>query len=270
MAILKRWTGSIWTPARRILYWNGSAWVEKNFKYWDGSAWRIAVTKEGWVDDYVKGLWHINEGSGTSSADSSGNGHTMNWGQYAEAERPVWMSGGKPGWGGLAFNVKHANVAYHSDFDFGTNPFTVEAWIHGGYTRPQNEVVIGRYSTALAWWLGYSANTGYPMWAMRNEAGTYKQISWASNIHNETWHYVVGVKDATYMRLYIDGTERANDTHPGGSYNHGSANVNIGWLEGTGHAWDYYAAACNMGELRISKGIARTPQEILDVWNANA
>ncbi|MBA7578729.1 hypothetical protein ES708_20594 [subsurface metagenome] len=69
MAILKRWTGSLWTPARRILYWNGSAWVERNFKYWTGSVWAIAVTKELWVDYWVRGLWHLNEGSGTNAYD---------------------------------------------------------------------------------------------------------------------------------------------------------------------------------------------------------
>ena len=268
MAILKRWTGSIWTPARRILYWNGSSWIEKNFKYWDGAAWQVAITKEGWVDDYVSGLWHLNEQSGTSSADATGKGHTMNWGQYATADQPVWTAGGKPGWGYLAFDQKKALVNYHSDFDFGTSPFTIEAWVSGGTINTTiNEVIIGRYSGTLQWWLGYHQSTGYGEFLVKNTAGSLADIQGSVNLHTEVWHYLVGVKDDTYIRFYVDGAQVAYTTHPGGTYDHATANVCIGWFEGT---TEEYRARCNMGELRISKGIARTTGEIADIWNANA
>ncbi|MBA7583450.1 hypothetical protein ES708_25394 [subsurface metagenome] len=265
MAILKRWNGSIYTPARRVLYWNGSSWVERCKKYWTGSTYAVAVTKELWVDDYVRGLWHLNEGSGTNAYDASGNGLTMHWGEYQESERPIWQSGGKPGWGALAFDMKRASINYSPHWNFGGGPFTIEAWVSGGGVRGNNEIVIGRYSGTTSWWLGYQENTGYPEFLLRNSAGTLKTIVWPSNIHTEAWHYLAAIKGSTHMRLFVDGTERVNDTHPGGSYDHASAGLQIGWYAG----WNDYPSGFNLGELRLSHGIERLSTEIGSIWNAN-
>ena len=276
MAILKRWTGGLWTPAKNVLYWTGAAWKERCMKYWNGSSWKVAATKELWVDDYVKGLWHFNENAGTSSLDFSGNGNTCNWGGYAAAERPSWTTGNNGSC--LYFDgADRARIADSVDWDFGAGSWTVECWMKTSVkVSPlgNNQVVFGAYHNGgnSSWWLGPRRTSGYAELSLVNNAGgDMGGILSTYNICDNVFNYVVGVVDraAGKSRLYVNGYERGNATLSGNLDT--CRPIDVGWYDVTtiGQPWNTYCYTGKTEDIRISKGIARSAAEILSVWQAN-
>ncbi len=91
---------------------------------------------------------------------------------------------------------------------------TLAAWTKTSTNEERGCVIIGKqYGSSnhdsFALWYQY----GYLGFVLEH-GGAYDAISTAKSPANE-WHYVVGTYDGSFMRLYVDGVEKANGTATG-------------------------------------------------------
>jgi hypothetical protein len=163
--------------------------------------------------------WTFDEGTGTTSADASGNGRnaTLSGGAVWDDDQQVGSA--------LALNGTTAYAASSGPALRTDGSYTVAAWVRLGAadssTLPTaNQTVVGQDSTSNSpFYLGYRMLTengvSVPHWAMAlNNADTTGAKTWwyaksdpAHAPQAGTWTHLVGVYDATSheARLYVGG-----------------------------------------------------------------
>ena len=152
------------------------------------------------------GYWTFDAGSGTTAADSSGNGNTGTL-----VNGPTWTSG-KLGQA-LAFDglSNYVNVPHAGALD--AYPLTIATWIKTaastGARGIVNKYVAGTSNgyqlflnngSLCAWYFRDASNYVYD-----NGTCTLSTAGYADN----QWHHVAFVVDASGGRLYVDGLQTA-------------------------------------------------------------
>ncbi|MDA2936242.1 DUF2341 domain-containing protein [Patescibacteria group bacterium AH-259-L05] len=147
------------------------------------------------------GYWKMDEGTGTTTADASGNGNTGTL-----TNGPTWTTG------------KYSNALSFDGVDDYVNTgasqnhptITVSAWLYSSLT--------GQTWASGIW--GQYDSSGYFVYKLHmNSSGTVtfetgnldspawiKQISSTRVINDSQWHYVATVYDGSTVELWIDGT----------------------------------------------------------------
>ena len=110
-------------------------------------------------------------------------------------------------------------IETNSSLDFGTNSFSVSFWMYAG--KPDNWTYI---VAKIDDWAPRGQKTG---WVFANNdspegtgleffiggAGENKdKIISTENVFNNKWHHIVGTRDNTVMKLYVDGKEIGTQT----------------------------------------------------------
>ena len=159
----------------------------------------VPATAQASSDDGLVAEWHFDEGSGSTVADSSGNG---NDGAIYGA---TWDDGknGKA----LSFDGVNDYVNVPTPYII-SDEFSIEAWVKTAYSASQT--ILGgprgdaKYHPTFG--VGYGNSNGAA--GCVNRYGTYL----ASNIpvNTDDWHHVVFVAndrgtDTTNMKIYING-----------------------------------------------------------------
>ena len=107
-----------------------------------------------WDSDF-KGVYHLNESTGSNAGDSTSNSYTG-----TQSGSPTQTAGKIDG--SLSFSGSNSvSMGDVAAFDFGTNPFTASAWVKGGGTYQQ---VLGKSA-----WTG--GDNGIQVFT--NASGTY-------------------------------------------------------------------------------------------------
>jgi len=145
-----------------------------------------------------------------------------------------------------------------SDFTFGTDDFTVEAWIN--FASVANGGIFFFTSGATAgvpYFQYYSSALVFGI----NDVGVVNTYSWSPSA--DTWYHVAASRSGTTCKLFIDGSEVDSDTN---STDFGSDGIQIGYT-GAGN-WNGY-----MDEIRFSDSArytgAFTPQTTEFTADAN-
>ena len=149
----------------------------------------------------------FDEGSGTTVADASGNGHN---GTIANA---TWAAAGKYG-KALQFNGTNAIVSIPDAGDLHlTTGMTLEAWVNP--------------STISSAWrdVVYKANDNYYLKASSTNAskpdagviagGSYGDAFGSAACRPTTWTFLTETYDGSNVRLYVNGTQVAATAHTG-------------------------------------------------------
>ena len=149
----------------------------------------------------------FNEGSGTTVADASGNGHN---GTITNA---TWAASGKYG-KALQFNGTNALVSVPNAASLQlSSGMTLEAWVNP--------------STVSAVWRDviYKANDNYYLEASSTNAskpdagmiagGSYADAFGTAALAANTWSYLTETYDGSTLRLYVNGTLVASTAHTG-------------------------------------------------------
>lgn len=156
------------------------------------------LTLSPFNDAGLVGYWKLNEGSGTTASDSSGNGNTGTL-----TNGPTWTSG-KLG-GALSFDGVDDYVdAGNLNLDWTNINFTAEAWasLNAGTPNNYRGIVGNRFGAGGAnWWtLGTpSAN----IIAVEYTTGGLIQTNFAPV--GAGWNHYVVVKEGTTIKIYING-----------------------------------------------------------------
>ncbi len=158
--------------------------------------------------------WNLNEGSGTTTADSSGNSNTGTL-----TSNTMWSTNAHSGGEAGSFvrassqTINSANSAVNT-----TQSFTLAAWVYMTSTAG-TEGILGQAGTAsTAGFLKYnSGSNGWSFLMTQTDvaAPVTDEAVLASSASLNTWTHLVGVYNATSgsMRLYINGSLSATATH---------------------------------------------------------
>ncbi len=162
------------------------------------------------------GWWQFNEGSGTTTADSSGNGHTGTLGVGA-----TWAA---PGVGAhsIATNGTAAgNVTVSGPVVNTSASYTVSAWVNLTSTGGGNQTFVGinglaspTGTTISGFYLQYQGGSNNFAFTLRASDATGSAITQAvsSTLANAgTWYHLVGVYNlaAQTIALYVNGALQA-------------------------------------------------------------
>ena len=146
--------------------------------------------------------WTLDDASGTTAADSSGNGYD---GGYLVGT-PSWTATGGPSGGFASFDGTDNNHAFQST-SFPTiasgsfSPFTISTWIRTTTTANKTAAVLRT-----------GANSSYYSVKMQNGAvrqvarNTAEVQNAAGAVNDGNWHHVVAVYSSeTSREIFVDG-----------------------------------------------------------------
>ncbi len=166
------------------------------------------------ADPDLVGWWKLDEGSGLVTEDSSGNGieGTITDGQ--------WMS---PGWHGGGWCLELSNDGYvdlgnPAVLNFGTNDWTITAWVKNSMTGTgdENKGTIyangGDNSGGHRYTLAVSEATEGVVTLTTDDNATKCQATASTPVNDGEWHFVVGLRSGTTILVYTDGQEEGSNT----------------------------------------------------------
>ncbi len=185
--------------------------------------------------------WMLDDGSGTTALDASGNGNAG-----VLVNGPTWTAGIVRQ--ALAFDGvdDHVRVEHAGALD--AYPLTVAAWVRTGAKRGVqgivNKYVANSYNgyqlflnagTVCAWYFRDAANAVYD--------GTDCTLG-AAGVNDGQWHHVAFVVDATGGRLYVDGAPRASRAWTGTAGPSTTLEpLRLGYYPGLARGSHYFAGA---------------------------
>jgi len=172
-----------------------------NYIEWTGSALNIAGSLAvGSIpnlptDDLLFGHWGMDEGSGLTIIDLSGNARTGTGVGTTYAQGVVNQ--------GLSFNGTDY-VSISGAASLPTAAISVSIWVKA--TAPGDSYRIIWHDWAAAGdWIMYSDATNW-VWGVRDGTNTQQLVASAHG-GSTTWHHLVGTYDGATSRFYVDGVE---------------------------------------------------------------
>jgi len=148
------------------------------------------------------GWWRLDEGTGTTAYDSSGNGN-----DGTLQGDPQWVAGMVGGALEFDGNGDYVDCGNDPIFDI-TEEVTLTVWVNA------NDILNGENN----FWLGKGDNT----YAIKHQTGNYLEFfiydgSWHSTNYttdieslNGDWHHMAGTYDGSELKFYLDGELAAN------------------------------------------------------------
>jgi len=217
------------------------------------------------IADGLVAYWPLDEGTGSTTADLSGNGNNGTLG--SPTGNPAWDSG-KFG-GALNFNRGEGDYVDCGNppiLDFGTGDWTVSAWINV-------PVDIGSDLRIFAKGGDSGGGIRYEMY-LRDGSGDIKILvdddnnkydpdtDDHANLFDGEWHHIVGMRrDGTKLRVYVDAV---ND---GGVIGHGESTIPADYdLSGTSQANAYIGANWHYPDSKVQKFFHGLIDDVA-VWN---
>ncbi|MBC8185657.1 T9SS type A sorting domain-containing protein, partial [candidate division KSB1 bacterium] len=148
------------------------------------------------VDANTVGLWHFNEGSGTTASDASGNG---NDGQIIGAS---WTTQGKFS-NALSFDGNDDRVQINSPFSGIQNTFTIELYFKSA-PYISGKYIFSQHGDHRAIVISTDDN-GVIRFCIYGTDGQAREIYSQTNTVENIWYHVVGQYDGQKMCLSLNG-----------------------------------------------------------------
>jgi alpha-N-arabinofuranosidase len=148
------------------------------------------------------GQWNFDETSGTTAADSSGNGHngTLNTGAS-------WTASGKTGGAVKVNGTATGYVSLPFILNPASTPFTVSAFVKLDTVSPgKKQMIVSQTGSMGRSWL-YRSPTGN----LASFIGDAETLS-TGTIPTGTWTHVAVVYDGTTVQLYLNGKSDGSST----------------------------------------------------------
>jgi hypothetical protein len=224
--------------------------------------------------DTLTGLayWKFDEGSGTTTADSSGNGNT---GTLTGSPVPAWTAGYRQN--ALSFDGTQNYVSVPHTAALNAYPITVTAWFKTSVTTSAQSIVNKYVSASMNGYNVFLYNGGLCAWYFTNgttnnaiydsSSGGNCTLSPGVTVNNNTWHHVAFVVDTVANgggKLYVDGALKATRNWTGSAgATTTTQGISIGRYTGSGGT-PYFPGLID--EVRIY-GRALSAAEVLGVYS---
>ncbi len=170
-----------------------------------------------WSTNGLVGYWNLDEGTGTTALDLSGNG---NGGTLVNG--PTWVSG-KIG-NGLSFNGtnNYVNITNSTNFNFGTGNFTVSFWASSNVYKTMSGIISkGLYwNSGLGWTI---TDVSSPTYIFFNtyDGTTQKYIQSSLSIY--PWTYITAIKRDGNIEFWVNGTMMSTNSAPSNTLDNSSS-----------------------------------------------
>ncbi len=203
------------------------------------------------ADSYTVGLWRMNETSGASVADSSGNGNT------GTATNTTIVSGLLGNSRQFSTTSDIITSSTSTAFDLSaTSNFTIEGWYYWT-TAPGTQILAEKWTSASGWtFYTKSATAGLEFVGTSGSSNTViansNNYTWPTN----RWVHVAMTKAGSQYTFYADGNNIGSVINTGAIGASANALVLGKRYNGTSNTFNG-----TMDEVRISN-VARTPEEI--------
>ena len=161
----------------------------------------VAVTVSNvTVSSNLIAAYAFEEGTGTTTADATGKGHT---GTISGAS---WTTAGKNG-RALSFDGINdwVTIADANDLDL-TNGMTLEAWVKPNGLAGWNTILLKEANSTLAYALYANDGNPWPAVTIRIGNGDYSAVG-TSRLPLGIWTHLAATYDGTTLRLYVNGTQ---------------------------------------------------------------
>ncbi len=172
----------------------------------------------------IVGQWKLDEGQGTTVADSSGNGN--NGTLFGNVN---WTNGVT----GSALDFVDGASGVHISDNSALEPasaVTVSAWIAHASSPGAYRYIVAKGANgchAASYGLYTGPNGGLEFYISRQQGIVYATSPDAgTRVWDGRWHLAVGTFDGTTLRLYVDGVEAGSGTVYPGNLQYALANSN--------------------------------------------
>ena len=212
------------------------------------------------IDTSLTGRWHMDEGSGSSTADSSGNGNTASF-----TGTPTWTTGysGKGVTFDGATNYSTANLGTY----FGTNSaLTASAWVYATSTTSGPIFGVSAIPAGNVWDMPFLSIAGSTVYGWLWQVNSNNPLS--ATVGLNAWHFLAITYDPNGAGggvgkeiFYVDGVASSSGTgnySPSGSvdswitYIPGAVPSGVSaYLQGTIDEVRAYGRALSAAEIKI-------------------
>lgn len=208
------------------------------------------------------GEWKLDEGAGSTTYDTSGNGNTATFASTAS-----WTSGKK----GKAVNLNgtsdYVNLGHPSAINL-ANTFSISAWVRATSSVAGSGIITETFAGGadrVQYGLGFGLDDGTDN---KLQVGFYDGSGWAiaedsTAFTQDLWTHVEGTWDGTTLKLYKNGTQVATNT-PGRSTAADTEDIRIGARHDTAGTVDFFPGAID--DVRIFDYV-RSPAQV--AWEYN-
>ena len=199
-------------------------------------------------------------GSGTTLLDISGksNNGNLEGGASVNTSNQLFLNG----------SPQYVSTTFQPNLD-NSRLYTLELWFKDdapGCTTPDNTALISNYSgntTTAAHVQLHIFDTGIVRLLERNMSTTTGSASTSASVCTGKWTHIVGVATSTQLLLYVNGSNVATGTRPGGTITPSpNRNITIG-----GNHFDRYQT-CQIGPIRIYLDKALSATEVATNYEA--
>ncbi len=163
-----------------------------------GAGISIGAPSNKYLSDGLVGYWKLNENTGTSTTDYSGNGLT---GTYTNT--PGWATG-KFGAGSTFSNsTNYISIGDQSSLELTT--FTISGWFYRTGTCGTFEycsIVSKGKDNTIGYNVAFVNNGGYKARLTLNDT---QRIEGTTSISTNTWYFVTASIDGITARIYVNG-----------------------------------------------------------------
>src|SRR3989339_1532400 len=192
----------------------------------------VQESQSGSCPPSLVSYWKLDEISGNAYADFIGTNNATS------TSVPTPLAGrvnGAQQFNGTSNGITAPGIAA---YDFSTNTsFTFEAWIKhvtGSYTG--EEMIVERKTSSGALAINLKFNSTSVSFSVRNTASEIYDVTGTTNLYDNNWHHVVGVRDANtnQLKIYVDGVleNTVSATYTAG-FASPTTEINIGWRSST-------------------------------------
>ncbi|MBI3588766.1 LamG domain-containing protein [Candidatus Micrarchaeota archaeon] len=153
----------------------------------------------------VDALWHADDGSGPTAADSSGNGRNA-----ALINSPAWQSGASCKKSAcLQFNGlgQYSSAGGFSNLGAPNRPYTIEAWVKPASANAQNIVHVSQNANGWGGWcLPFLTMSATGRFVSNSWNNALVSVTSPSAATPGTWYHLATTWDAgNGLRLFVNG-----------------------------------------------------------------
>ena len=151
-----------------------------------------------------------------------------------------------------------------ADWDFGTDDFTIEAWVRFSGLASEWQRIVGEGTGITGvgplksgWSFMYKHDeTKLVLHAYNGSTSFNKEVTWTASLN--TWYHLAVSRSGDNLKFFVDGTQQGSTIDVSGhSYDREEANGVYIARQASGGGPDITYLNGHIDELRITKGLAR-------------